>query len=239
MNTSGLLSTALPVPGLPDWLRAWTTTRATGSFGLASDEPVAAVMGRWEALQRELASLGIGRLASAAQVHGAEVAVHAAGWNGWLRAPALDGHVTAEPATALAVTVADCTPVLVWHPRGGIAALHAGWRGTAAGILEAGLNRLEAQGFPTPECHVYLGPAICASCYEVGPEVLSAVTGMPAAGKGCLDVRDALVTRARRLGVASLHVSQECTRCHGEQFFSHRAGDTGRQLGLIALLPRE
>ncbi len=223
------------MPGLPDGMHAWTTTRSMGSFGLASLEPAGDVIARWDALTTALQSHGVERLASAAQVHGAVVATHANGWRGWLRLRGVDGHATATAGTALAVTVADCTPVFMWHPRGAVAALHAGWRGTAGRILGVGLELLAAQGFPAEECSVHLGPSICGSCYEVGPEVLEAVHGRPTKAKGLLDVRAVLAEQAERHRVASLTVSRSCTRCDNERFFSHRAGDWGRQLGLIAL----
>lgn len=232
----GALADAELVPGLPSGVRGWVTTRASGSFGLGSDEPVGTVMGRWQSLQAELAALGVTRLACAHQVHGATVAVHGGGWEGWLRGQGVDGHVTAVRGTALAVTVADCTPVLVWHPAGGIAALHAGWRGTAARILDRGLDALAALGFPPDECEVWLGPAICGPCYEVGPEVLLAVHGVSDGQKGLLDTRDVLAEQAAVRGVASVRRADGCSRCHADRYFSHRGGDAGRMLGIIALV---
>ena len=231
-----VLDAAEAVPQMPDGIAAWTTTRANGSFGLGSDEPVGAVMSRWAALQQDLAVLGAGRLASAHQVHGPTVLEHDGGWQGWLRGAAADGHVSVVRGTALAVTVADCTPVFVWHPGGAIAALHAGWRGTAARILDRGLDRLEALGFPADECEVYLGPSICGACYEVGPEVFEAITGRPSPGKGCLDVRAVLADQASSRRVRELRTDPGCSLCDKSRFFSHRGGDAGRMLGIIALL---
>ncbi len=229
------LGSAEPVAGMPDGVLAWTTTRADGSFGMGSEEPVGEVMDRWARLQDGLAALRIERLATAHQIHGAVVEPHDGSWRGWLRLRGVDGHVTTTPGTALAVTIADCTPVFVAHPAGAIAALHAGWRGTAARIVEVGLDALAALGFPAEECVVHLGPSICGPCYEVGPEVLRAVSGLPATGKGHLDVREVLREQAWHRGVTRISVSPACTRCHTDRFFSHRGGDSGRQLGVIAL----
>jgi polyphenol oxidase len=229
------LGSAESVMGMPDGVLAWTTTRADGSFGLGSADPVGEVMERWARLQDGLAALRIERLATAHQVHGAVVERHQGGWRGWLRLRGVDGHVTNTPGTALAVTIADCTPVFVAHPRGAVAALHAGWRGTAARILDVGFDALAGMGYPADECVVHLGPSICGACYEVGPEVLSAVYGIPAAGKGQLDVREVLHEQAWRRGVNQISASVACTRCHADRFFSHRGGDPGRQLGVIAL----
>lgn len=241
MTSSGVLGEdvllqADAVPGLPADIVAWTTTKAMGSFGLGSTEAVSDVMARWDLLQSALAQRGVQRLATAHQVHGADVVIHRDGWRGWLRERGVDGHVTAVAGTALAITIADCTPVFVAHPAGVIAALHAGWRGTAAGILSAGLEAMTALGCPPNECVVHLGPSICGSCYEVGPEVLSAITGRPASGKGYLDVRAVLAEQAKRSGVDQVTVSAACTRCDNTAFFSHRGGDAGRQLGVIAVM---
>jgi YfiH family protein len=233
---NAVLPLAESVPNLPPNIRAWTTTRRNGSFGLGSDEAVGEVTARWAALQEELAQLGVTRLASAHQVHGNTVTVHDGGWHGWLRGRAADGHVTAHRGTALAVTVADCTPVLVWHPAGAVAALHAGWRGTAAKILDRGLDSLAALGFPAEECHVWLGPAICGACYEVGPEVLTAIHGRPHVAKGYLDVRAILGEQATSRQVAGIQWATGCARCHIDRYYSHRGGDAGRMLGIIALL---
>ena len=212
---------------------AFTTTRASGSFGLGSTEPVADVMGRWNALLDECRAHGAPALASAAQVHGAAVEVHGAGWRGWLRGKERDGHVTAERGVAMAVTIADCTPVFLAHPGGAIGVLHAGWRGVAAGMMERGVEAMRLLGAPADELLVHFGPAICGQCYEVGPEVIAAVTGERASGPRLLDLRANLAGRARRAGVRQLRISDWCTQCHNGWLFSHRAGDAGRQLAVI------
>src|SRR4051812_8283375 len=89
-------------------IRAFTTTRDVGSFGLMSTEPVAAVTARWSELRRELKPAT--RLATASQVHGTTVLVHEPCWAGLLRADEADGHVSVQRGTALAVTIADCVP---------------------------------------------------------------------------------------------------------------------------------
>ena len=217
--------------------RAFTTTRRAGSFGLMSPEPVSAVTARWTALLAGLAAQGAPALATATQVHGATVHSHGGRWTGWLRAAAADGHTTRERGVALAVTIADCTPVFLAHPSGAFALLHAGWRGTAAGILEVGIAALAGLGAPPDELAVHLGPAICGECYEVGPEVVQAVTGAPAGAPQRLDVRAVLAERARAAGVEAVTASALCTRCDGDRLYSHRAGDWGRQLAVAYRLP--
>ena len=111
-------------------VRAFTTTRLAGSFGVASDEPIRAVMARWDRLRDELSVAGP-RLATARQVHGNRVISHGTGWEGWLRGGDADGHFALDRGTAMAVTIADCVPVCLAHASGAAALLHSGWRGTA------------------------------------------------------------------------------------------------------------
>jgi YfiH family protein len=217
---------------LPFGVRAFTTTRAAGSFGTAGDEPVGAVMGRWGDLQQWLARSGP-RLATASQVHGNRVVVHESGWQGWLRVRGADGHASIARGTALAVTVADCVPVFVAHPSGAVALLHSGWRGTAGGILERGIEALAHRGIPSRELAVHLGPAICGSCYEVSADVYEQHTGRAVEGPTCVDLRALIADHARAAGVRRIESSPFCTRCDGDRFFSHRAGDAGRQLGVM------
>jgi copper oxidase (laccase) domain-containing protein len=134
----------------------------------------------------------------------------------------------------MAVTLADCVPVFIAHPSGAGAVLHSGWKGTAARILERGLAQLAAAGFEMKGTLVHLGPSICGACYEVGPDVFEAVTGQKVATRRKLDLREILARQAHQAG-ATVTISEWCTRCHNERFFSHRAGDDGRQLGVLVI----
>ena len=134
----------------------------------------------------------------------------------------------------MAVTLADCVPVFIAHPDGVGILLHSGWKGTAAGILACGFEALDSLGRDVTEAHVHFGPAICGKCYEVGPDVYAAVTGEEVGSPTPLDLRAVMAEQARRAG-ATVTVSEWCTRCHNERFFSHRAGDEGRQLGVLML----
>jgi YfiH family protein len=209
---------------------AFSTGRAAGSFGTQSGEPVRDVLGRWSALRSRL---GGARLATAAQVHGDTVLEHRAQWEGWLRGDAADGHLALCAGTAMAVTVADCVPVFIAHASGAAAILHSGWRGTAAGICEKAIRRLEACGFPPVELRVHCGPAICGRCYEVSADVALRLTGRDPGHAVTVDLRQLIATQARALGVRHVSSSAYCTRCDNDRFFSHRAGDGGRQLGVI------
>lgn len=210
-------------------IRAFTTTRAVGTFGVNGTEPVNEVMPRWDALRAEVGP----RLASARQVHGSTVLVHHSGWDGWLRANDADGHVSMERGTALVVSVADCVPVFLAHPSGAIALLHSGWRGTAARIVARGIEALTHRGIPAGELRVHTGPAICGKCYEVSPDVFGRLTGKSVDTPTTVDLRSLIADHARAMGVGHITTSSSCTRCDNDQFFSHRAGDLGRQLGVM------
>jgi polyphenol oxidase len=222
-----------PVPGFADLaVVAFTTTRATGTFGVNSDEPAREVMGRWSALRGELAQYAP-RLATAGQVHGARILVHDGTWRGWLRGEEADGHYVPKRGTAVAISVADCVPVFIAHPSGAVMALHSGWRGTAARILEHGLAELARGGLSVADVRIHLGPAICGTCYEVSAEVYAQITGRNPGKPTPIDLRAVLADQARAAGARHVTVSDQCTRCNNDRFFSHRAGDAGRQIGVI------
>ena len=209
---------------------AFTTGRSAGSFGTAADEPVRDVMARWNALR---IALGGARLATATQVHGRTIIEHEGLWRGWLRGEDADGHLAMRPGTGMAVTVADCVPVFLAHPSGATAVLHSGWRGTAAAITAHTLGRLASLGLAVADVRLHCGPAICGKCYEVSPDVYGQLTGRQVAAPTTVDLRALIADQARVLGVRHISVSPLCTRCDNDLFFSHRAGDAGRQLGVI------
>jgi polyphenol oxidase len=158
-----------------------------------------------------------------------------------------DGLVTAEPGVVLAVLTADCAPVLLADPAAGVVgAVHAGWRGLAAGVVEAGVAAMAELGADPAACAGLVGPAVGGCCYEVGPDVRAAVGDRyPAAlattrdGRPALDPAAGAAQALQRAGVGQVRVAGECTVDLEERFFSHRRdhGRTGRQAGLIALVP--
>lgn len=206
-------------------------------FGLFTGAPAGATMKRWEYLARDT---GCGRVVHARQIHGCEIAVHGASPPGLLLAPPCDGHVTRQPGTLLAVSVADCVPVFVIAPSvGAVMLLHAGWRGVAGGILEAGLMMLQRRfGVLPREARIHMGPAICGRCYEVGREVHEAL-GLPRPSPPALpvDLRRVLADRSLATGADPAHVTSSsfCTRCADTPFFSHRGGDAGRQIAVLGI----
>lgn len=176
----------------------------------------------------------------APQPHEADVVVHeGVGGAGLHLVDAADGHATAQPGVLLAVTVADCVPVFIVDERTrSVALLHAGWRGAAAGIVERGVEVMRrAFGSAPPDLFVHLGPSICGSCYEVGPEVFDAL-GRPVPDRPTpIDLRVVLAGRARELGIAHARTttSEHCTRCTASPLFSHRGGDAHRQAAFLGV----
>ena len=213
-------------------IRAFTTTRRAGSFGVAGDEPVREVMGRWDRLRDELSTAGP-RLATARQVHGDRVISHGTGWEGWLRGGDADGHFALDRGTGMAVSIADCVPVFLAHSSGAAALLHSGWCGTASRIVERALDLFESRGMPGAELTLHLGPAICGGCYEVSPDVFERLTGRSVNRATTVDLRALIADHARQRGVRRISISESCTRCNNDSFYSHRAGDSGRQLGVL------
>jgi polyphenol oxidase len=234
---------AVPRYELADWTQRYGIsagiTARDFDLGLWSDAPVGQVMERWRRLRSSLA--GADALALGLQVHGAEVRTVGPA-RGWMLMDGIDGWVTTTPGTFLTVTVADCVPVYLAVPGRGVALLHAGWRGTAAGILTRGLDRLlEATGVSGEDVVMHCGVAICDTCYEVGSEVMSGC-GVPAGGPGPwhLDLRALLAEQAAARGVGRVTASPFCSAHHRDCFYSHRAsrGSDGRMVAYLGM-PRE
>ena len=207
------------------------------SLGLATEEPVGQVMGRWRAFLHAMRPAFQG-VQAAQQVHSARVTWHEQVGPGMHFAEPCDGHATAQRGLLLAVTIADCIPVYLAAGPRMFALLHAGWRGIAAGVLERGVALLaERSGVPAGRMAVHLGVGICGGCYEVGPEVVKALEGRRVRRPTQLDLRDVLVERAARLGLGEISRSPHCTSCNRDLFFTHR-GSAGRDGRMVAYLGR-
>jgi polyphenol oxidase len=184
---------------------------------------------------------GFPNVAHARQVHSNNILQYEEAPNGILLSDSADGHLTQAAGFLLAVSIADCVPIYLIHEAGhAIALLHAGWRGVAAGILERGIELLVRQTRANAsDFHCHFGPAICGQCYEVGPEVFTALGLRAPRNHQPIDLRAILTERATRAGIPASNVSTSafCTRHDGEYFFSHRGGDRGRQMALLGLRP--
>lgn len=241
-----------PVPGnvprfeIPGWREQYGVVAGiTGrgselgrgfDLGLWGETPIGEVMTRWRAFRGELP--GFTAVALGHQVHGVEVMSLDAG-RGWIQVEGIDGWITTTPGVLLTVTIADCIPVYLVAPGKGVALLHAGWRGTAGGILGRGVQRLQSEtGCLVGDILMHCGVGICGKCYEVGYEVIEGC-GVSAVGPGPwhIDLREHLRSQAGELGLTHVTASAWCSAHDRNHFFSHRAsqGSDGRMVGYVGM----
>lgn len=242
--TATRVAPVLSYPGFP--ARHGFSTRELGPMGMTGAPDAAAVMARRRRLA-EAVGFDLGRAAFAEQVHGARVRAFrrtdgAPGGQSVLQTDALVSDVREQ---ALLTYHADCYPLLVRdRARGAVAAAHAGWRGTLAGVGGAVVRSLEhAYGSRPADLEVLIGPGICGDCYEVGPEVVAAFRGRfedadrflrPQGDRANLDLAAALRLQLEASGVPAGQIAAVgwCTR-GDDRWFSHRGGRPGRFLAAI------
>jgi len=192
--------------------------------------------------RRVFRALGIApsRVVSPYPAHGRNVA-RVDGSHGGRVIPETDALITDEPGLGLLLRFADCVPVILYDPEHEAAGLaHAGWRGTAAGVIPASVRAMTAAFGTRPGAlQAGIGPAIGPDHYEVGFEVVQAVRAtLPdsvtiAQRKGerwYLDLPGAVAAQLDGLGVGRVVTSGICTACRTDEWYSHRAegGKTGR-----------
>ncbi len=214
---------------------------ASLNLGLYTDDDPAAVR---ENRRRFFAALGFApeQAAGARQVHGDRICyVEAPGqYEGY------DALMTDRTGLLLSVTVADCAPVLVFDPRqGAVAAIHAGWRGTAAGIVEKTMRELTNRFGSRPvDCYAYIGTCIDECSYEVDADVADHFPRPHKRWDGdrhkfYLDLKGANRSQLLEAGVPAAHIgiSSCSTVSDNRDYFSHRGekGRTGRSLAVIAM----
>ncbi len=199
-----------------------------------------------------------GRLARLKQVHGTDAIVvggdaRFAGDGDDGEWPRADIVMTDQPGMAVAVQVADCVPVLLADPvHGAVAAVHAGWRGAAAGVACRAVEEMRARFRSQPsELVAAIGPSIGPCCYQVGTDVRDAFAAGssapqlddwflpdPVHGKFRLDVpgaaRDQLISAGVR--PSNVGICRLCTSCHPALFYSYRreGAGTGRMAAVIS-----
>jgi YfiH family protein len=182
--------------------------------------------------------LGLRWLCASRQVHGVTVQrlagdlpAHASG--GQPVAIDADGHATALRELGVMVLVADCLPVIIGSA-GALAAVHAGWRGLAGGVLEEGMCAVRELG-GAGEITAVVGPGARGCCYEVGEEVHSTFGNAHRDGRN-LDLAAIARDRLKDAGVAHVEDAGVCTICD-ERLFSHRREGlaAGRQAGIAWL----
>ena len=213
--------------------------------GAADLEPVEATA------ERLLAAIGRkgARLATCKQVHSSKVRIVRNDRDVRDRATECDAVTACEPGLLLGIKTADCVPVLVADRlTGAVAGIHAGWRGAADRIVERAFAAMMVSWKTDREdCIAAIGPAVCASCYEVGPEVLERFrTEFPYASrvisnlhgdKGHVDLKDTCATQLELCGVdpENIFVSEACTMCSNDRFPSYRkeGARAGRILSVV------
>lgn len=193
----------------------------------------------------EAAGFSLSRLFTARQVHGARVAVVESATTPAQLAPVeADVVATAVPGAVVGVYTADCVPILLADDEGRVAAAHAGWRGTVAGVAAAAVEALEALGARRQRLRAALGPSICVRCFEVGEEVAAAFSAVvPAAVVRDLGSRphidlwlaNRLLLEGARVPAAAIDAAPPCTHCQAERFFSFRrdGAGIGQQLSFV------
>lgn len=181
-------------------------------------------------------------------VHGNDVAAVTQAQNGsWVEH--VDGLMTNEPGCVLTMNFADCAPLLIYDPRRHAVGLaHGGWRGTAANVAGALVAAMASEfGSDPTDMVAAVGPCIGPCCYEVGDDVVSAISetfsapesvlSYPNGSRAHFDLPEANRRQLAGAGVEQVELSGLCTACRTDLFFSHRAekGRTGRFGVVIAL----
>ncbi len=204
---------------------------------------------------RMAAALGVvpGHLVTAYQVHSPDVVVAEQPWTRE-DAPRADAVVTRVPGLAVAVTTADCGPVLLADADGGIVgAAHAGWKGALTGVLEATIAAMERLGGARARMIAALGPMIRQPSYEVGAEFVARFVAadpdnrrffLPAVrnGHAMFDLPGFIAFRLERAGIGHVEDLRHCTYADPARFFSYRRSihhaepDYGRHVHGIALV---
>ncbi|MBW2417131.1 MAG: polyphenol oxidase family protein [Deltaproteobacteria bacterium] len=189
------------------------------------------------------------------QVHGAAVARIEAGDGQGLTPAEADAVVSRTAGIPVAVVTADCVPILACSEDGyAVAAIHAGWRGLAQGVIEAGIEALGGLSGPGMRLRAVVGPHIGICCYEVDEPVLSALGSRFArdletasrpsrAGHAYLDLGRLAAAALGRAGVeagARGVIPDSCTRCGVERFHSYRRDGeaAGRMVHFVGALAR-
>lgn len=216
------------------------THASLGNFSLTTAADGDDVEGRRRAFL-ESAGLGFARLVAPPLHHGANVAVVD---RGVMPEGNYDALVTPDPATVLAVTVADCVPVFFLDAAGGaIGVAHAGWRGIVGGIVGAVIHAMTARlGARAGDLLVATGPAIRGPRYEVGPDIsglfpepFTVPVGEEGQGRAQVDLPSCALAQAAAAGIPpdNLVDFSLCTYDHEGELFSHRRGNRERHWAFI------
>ncbi len=161
--------------------------------------------------------------------------------------PECDALITNEPGMALFASTADCTPILLWDSAtGAVGAVHAGWRGTASAIAAKAVAAMTREFGTKPEdIRAAIGPNIGFCHFETDADVPNAMLAAfgeeisefirPVGDKYYVNLKEINALALRRAGVRYIEISQDCTMCQPQRFWSHRftGGDRGSQGAII------
>jgi YfiH family protein len=167
--------------------------------------------------------------------------------------PECDGLITGTPGVALVIFTADCTPILLHDPvTGAVGAIHAGWRGTAMDIVGKAVKAMErAFGCDPKNIRAAIGPNISACCFETDGEVPAAMAEAfgedvkkyirSQGDKYYVNLKEINRHALARAGVECIEISEACTACQNQRFWSHRItrGERGSQGAVIVCKERK
>jgi len=179
-----------------------------------------------------------------AQVHGNRIRVVTKEDTGKLftqTPPEADGLITNSPGVALMVYTADCVPVILHDPvKNVIGAVHAGWRGTASNIAGEAIKKMkDVFDCNCGDIRAAIGPCISKCCYETDSDVSLALPEFSAkhGAKFMVDLKEANRCLLDKAGVRNIEISEECTSCKNDKYWSHRKtkGKRGIQATIIML----
>ena len=193
-----------------------------------------------------------GGFACSRQVHGAFVKTVSLADSAKLPMPPLDnadGLITRDTGVTLVIFVADCVPILLYDPIAYvIGAVHSGWRGTGLDIVGAAVRKMADEFGSLPSnIHAAIGPSISKCCYETGIDVADAMhCALGSAAEHCVftcgdkyfvDLKEANALLLKLAGVHDISVSDECTSCCHDKYWSYRRTNTlrGSQAAMIQL----
>ncbi len=228
---------ALHVPELADepGLVHGFSTLAIGSVGLKQATDREAVLAARQTFMRVMGLEGL-TLTAVGSVHGAAVAR--------VDEPAssvddVDALVTDRPGVVLFATYADCYPIVLWDPEAHVAGLvHAGWRGTEAGVATAAMNFMRDE-YGCRHIRAGIGPGICGRCYEVGEDVASRFDSRYTEhGTGDRLLLDLAAANRAQLEAADVDEVYDIGMCTKESYLfpSHRRHPDGTRFGALVAL---
>jgi len=186
------------------------------------------------------------------QVHGTHIRVVTRDDCGSLFKPnthQADGLITQTPGVALMVFVADCVPILLFDPKKRVAgAVHAGWRSTAANIPGIAVDKMTSEFGSSPaDIKAAIGPCISKCCYETDSDVADALSEalndnvhrcyIKHNSKYFIDLKEANNLLLKKAGLIDITISDECTSCLSDKYWSHRKtkGQRGSQAAVIVI----